>query len=81
MQDAIKQKIIQIVQTFDQERVIDESGWNENLMNVGITSIEFIRLMVAVEEAFGIEFPDEALDIAKYPTLKAIGELVGQFSK
>ncbi|MFB5760384.1 phosphopantetheine-binding protein [Paenibacillus medicaginis] len=29
-------------------------------MNTGITSIEFIRLMVAVEEAFGIELPDEA---------------------
>ena len=72
----LKQEIFEVVRAFKPDQDIDESLWNVNLMNIGISSFEYIQLLVAIEGRLGIEFPDDALDIEKLPTLQLIGEFV-----
>lgn len=41
-----------------------------NLIEVGLNSLLFIRLVVMVEDMYGIEFMDEDLDLQKFRTLR-----------
>jgi len=76
MTDEIKQKIMQVVQQMDPEKVMNDQIWDVHFLDLGITSIEFIHLMVAIEKAFNIELPDDALDIDKHSTLQSVSELI-----
>lgn len=54
----------------------------DSISSLGISSIEFIMLVVGIEKEFGIEFGDEDLDYHKYPTLKALASyLEGKINK
>ncbi|GAV14216.1 antiterminator LoaP [Paenibacillus sp. chi10] len=47
-----------------------------NLVSNGINSLTFIRLVVNIEEEFGIEFPDEYLDPEKLRTIDEIVDYI-----
>lgn len=51
-------------------------GENEDLVVMGMDSIKFISIVVALEEAFEIEYPDESLFIAQSNTLKKLVSIV-----
>lgn len=42
---------------------------NDEFKNIGLNSISFIRLVVALEEKYDIEFSDEHLDHEYYNTV------------
>ncbi|MGA8172460.1 MAG: acyl carrier protein [Methylocystis sp.] len=47
-----------------------------NLYSLGLTSFDAIRLLVAVERAFGIEFPREMLNREAAASIEAIANAV-----
>lgn len=51
-----------------------EKGINADtdLSTLGFNSISYIKLVVAVEEEFNIEFNDEYLDISKFDSINSV---------
>ncbi|SMF76889.1 acyl carrier protein [Paenibacillus uliginis N3/975] len=49
---------------------------DNDLVNIGLDSISFIRLMVSLENDFGIEVPDEFLTMKKFSTIDELALLV-----
>ncbi|MGJ0506096.1 MAG: phosphopantetheine-binding protein [Methylocystis sp.] len=49
-----------------------------NLYELGLTSFDAIRLLLAVERAFGVEFPRESLKRESMATMEAIALAVGK---
>lgn len=62
---AIKKTLSQtgIVEVFDVER---------NLSEIGVDSISFVRIMIELEDIFGIEFPFEELVLSESGTISNI---------
>jgi len=58
-------KIIQILSSYGDSCETD-------FMDNGINSISFIKLLVEMEDEFGIEFEDEMLNIKQVPSLEAL---------
>lgn len=46
---------------------------HDNLLEVGINSIDFVKLVVLIEEEFDMEFDDDFLDFSK---LNKFGDVV-----
>lgn len=49
---------------------------NDNLDDLGVNSVEFIKIVVSIESAFDFEFDDEMLLITKFPTVRSMVEYV-----
>ncbi len=49
---------------------------DDNLFDKGLTSFGSVQLMLALEERFGIEFPDELLNRKSFATIRAIAGTV-----
>lgn len=47
-----------------------------NLQDVGINSLNFLRLVVSIEETFGIEFEDDNLDLSGFTTIKSLADYI-----
>lgn len=47
---------------------------DDDLTDLGINSLLFVKIAVALENEFDIEFTDEDLDIQKF---KTVGDIVG----
>ena len=47
-----------------------------NFIDVGLDSITFIKIVVALEGEFGFEFDDDMLLITKFPTVQSMVEYV-----
>lgn len=60
------EKIKQIVREVTEEDV--DVKLDSEFKGIGLNSISFIRMVVAVEEKYGIEFDDEYLDYGRYNT-------------
>jgi len=66
----IRSKIIEIIAFHsDMENVNQYLMQNDDLTKLGMTSITFIKMIVDMEEEFGFEFEDEALDYNKFTSL------------
>ncbi|NGP62436.1 non-ribosomal peptide synthetase [Paenibacillus thiaminolyticus] len=50
----------------------EEIGPHSHLSDLGIHSITFIKMIVALETAFDFEFPSEDIDAAKYVTVQDV---------
>ncbi|OMF98443.1 phosphopantetheine-binding protein [Paenibacillus sp. FSL R7-0337] len=48
----------------------------QDLVSLGINSMDFIKLVVLIEKEFAIEFENEALDYRKFATLNEIAEYI-----
>jgi acyl carrier protein len=46
------------------------------LSDSGLTSLDMVGLMLAIEDEFGIEIPQRRMTPANFRTIAAIGELV-----
>ena len=51
---------------------------NTPLKNIGIDSISFVQLIVEIEKAFNIEFPDDKLTLSQVGTIKALCETIAE---
>lgn len=52
---------------------------NENLEELGMDSIAYIRIIVALEEEFKCEIPEEKLLISEMNTVSKIYEIIKSF--
>lgn len=70
-------KIADIVHRLLCDRSIDrEFGFEENLRDVGLTSLDMTSLVFAVEADFSIEIPDRAITPANFTSVASIGRLI-----
>jgi acyl carrier protein len=70
-------KIADIVHRLLRDRSVDrEFGVEDNLRDVGLTSLDMTSLVFAVEADFAIEIPDRAITPANFTSVASIGDLV-----
>jgi len=73
----IKEKIIDIISLYsDLENVKQYLHENDDLTKLGVNSISFIKMVVALENEFNFEFEDEALDYNKFKSLNMLHNYV-----
>lgn len=53
-------------------------GADDDLWDAGMNSLASVKIMVAVEESFGLEFPDEILSRATFGRIRAIADAVNR---
>lgn len=53
-----------------------EGEMNPMLIDIGINSLNFIKLVLQIEKEFGISFDDRDLIVEKYPTIEGLVEYV-----
>lgn len=51
-------------------------GDGDNLRDAGLTSLDMVNLMLAIEAEFDIEVPQSAMTPENFDTIAAIGKLV-----
>ena len=63
-------KVIEILNAEGVE--VAEDKLDENLLELGLDSIKFIRIVVSLEEAFNCEIPDSKLILGEMDTVNKI---------
>lgn len=72
-----RETITEIVVSFPIKlNTIDELSTDQDLSNLGLKSFDLVRLMLAVEEAFNLEFPPHLMTIENFSSVGAIERLV-----
>jgi acyl carrier protein len=68
----IEEKIREIIKEFLEDTDVDVNsiGIEEELINYGVSSIVFIKMVLKIETEFLIEFEDEDLDNFRFPNIK-----------
>ena len=67
MSQSIEEKVLQIIKTnIDLEDPSEEIGLEDDLLLLGINSISFVKIVVALEDEFDMEFDDEDLDYSLF---------------
>ena len=74
--DISSEKVLEVINQLMEENKINESNMNESLLAHNIDSLKFIQIIVLLEEAFNIEFPDDSLIMAQYATFGSIVDMV-----
>ncbi|GJE18301.1 acyl carrier protein [Methylobacterium marchantiae] len=59
---------------------IDGIGDDDNLFDKGLDSFGSVQLMLALEERYDIEFPDNLLNRRSFSTIRIIGETVNKLT-
>ncbi|MDH6230497.1 acyl carrier protein [Mesorhizobium soli] len=62
---------------FDVEKLSDQ----DNLYDAGMTSFASVQIMLAIEEQFDIEFPEEMLTRRTFASLANIADAVSKLTK
>lgn len=76
MRETISEKVLEILNTNIENNVITPEQTEEDLSSLGLDSIAFIRVIVALEEAFDIEIPDEKLLITEMNTVLKMASVI-----
>jgi acyl carrier protein len=75
--DPVRGQIAEIVEMMLAKRVGFVSvAADQNLSEAGLTSLDMVNLMFAVEDAFEIEIPQRRMTPANFRTVAAIAQLV-----
>jgi len=72
--ESIIRKIIS--ENLNATESIETFDINENLQNIGMDSIAFVKIIVELEGNFDIEFPSEKLIIAEAGTINKLCEIM-----
>lgn len=72
----ILDKIIEIVKGNVENLKLTPDQYDVDLSQLGIDSIKFITIVIAFEEAFGIEIPDEYLLFTELGTINKMKSVV-----
>jgi acyl carrier protein len=77
MTEAIRNTIVEIIAETGRLPVAVETLANDaDLYQAGLTSFASVQLMLAIEDRFGVEFPDRYLNRRSFATIDAIGQVV-----
>ena len=68
--------VLEIINSQIEDVTIQMNQIDKDLNSLGIDSIKFIQLIVALEETFKIEFPDEYLIPSEMGTVNKISNIV-----
>ncbi|CAA2102336.1 acyl carrier protein [Methylobacterium sp. Leaf93] len=60
--------------------VVDSLGEDDNLFDRGLDSFGSVQLMLALEERYNIEFPDNLLNRRSFSTIRIIVETVSKLT-
>lgn len=71
----IKEKIRECIEGI-MERKIEEEEFQKSLSMIGINSIKFVKILIAIEEEFDYEFDEEILDFYRFEKLNEFIEIV-----
>lgn len=73
----LKEIINVIIKVFsDNGLTISNDGQDVNLSDIIADSVTFMTILVDLEDAFGIEFPDEILEIDNFSSLFGLSEII-----
>lgn len=72
----ITDKIIEIINSSVKKIEIRPDQTNEDLTKIGVDSIEFIKIIVDIEETFDIEIPDDFIVMPMINTVSKISDIV-----
>jgi len=57
---------------------INEASVNTNLYTIGIDSMEYVKIIIEVENKFNIKIPDTELVIFKSGTIKNLSKIISK---
>lgn len=72
MKKEIKDTVLEIINRCIDGDIITLKQMNADLSELGMDSISFVHIVVALEEEFNCEIPDEKLIISEMNTVKKI---------
>lgn len=72
----MREKVLGIINKNMANAVIGYDQMAENLLELGMDSMEFIKVIVELEDAYKIEFPDEKLILSEMNTVDKIVEVL-----
>lgn len=67
--DEIEIKLKKIIEQVKNKKTIDLK-MDDTFMDIGLNSIDFIKVVVALEEELGLEFEDQYLNINSFKNLQ-----------
>lgn len=71
MNATIEERLLEVFKkTIEPEN--GSASAKSDLAALGINSITYVKLVVAIEEEFGFEFDDEDLEVGKFESLNSI---------
>lgn len=76
MKEVSVESILEVVNTNIENTEITVDQADDDLSQLGMDSITFIRIVIALEETFEIEVPDEKLLITEMGTVSKMLEVV-----
>jgi acyl carrier protein len=70
-------KIANSVHQLLKQRAIDKPfGLQDNLLSVGLTSLDMTSLILSIEAEFAIQIPDRVITPANFASVATIGRLI-----
>ena len=72
MKKATIDKIVEILNTNIENAEITEEKFDENLSELGMDSLVFIKIIISLEEEFECEIPDSKLLLREMETVNKI---------
>ncbi|WP_338340353.1 acyl carrier protein [Burkholderia vietnamiensis] len=63
------------------EAVIDSIGDGDDLYDAGLSSLDTIQLMLAIEKHFNVEIPDEMLNRNLFRSVDALADAVASLQR
>jgi acyl carrier protein len=76
-----EQKIADVVHKLLRDRSVDRAfTFEDNLRDVGLTSLDMTNLVLSVEAEFSIRIPDRAITPANFTSVATIAHLVATLS-
>ena len=76
MKEITVEKVIEILNANIENAEVTEDKLDEELSELGMDSITFIKIIVALEEEFECEFPDSKLLIGEMNTANKIFQVL-----
>ncbi len=74
-----RERIINVIEKLvEDENIKERLNQEDNLAQLGMNSVSFIKLVVSLEEEFSFEFDDEDLDYKKFTTLTSLCNYVNK---
>ena len=73
-----QEDIMSLVNSVLEVNSIQINDFEEDITVLGVSSIAFIQIVVAVEDKYSIEIPDEYLIMINMNTINKMTEVIGQ---
>lgn len=77
--EAVRSRLFGVVGALMQRRQLAlPTDLDQSLRDAGLKSLDLVNMMLAVEDEFGIEIPQDLLTMDNFRTIRTIEQLVAQ---